>query len=111
MDDDRNDQPLDNEETTRDRRDEQIIVDDRRGNLQEHRADDGHLSEVEVARLRTMLNDGSLDDGVSRFKWFLLGFLAALVALIVAAGAFLVVSDDDDDGRLDLEVPEVDVGG
>lgn len=42
-------------------------------------------------------------------KWFLLGFVAALVALVVAAAVFLVVSDDDNDGQLNLDVPTVDV--
>ena len=74
-----------------------------------HRPDDAHLSAAEVARLRTLFNDGSLEDETSRIKWFLLGFLAALLALVIAAIAFLAISDDDNDGDVDLEVPTVDV--
>lgn len=76
-----------------------------------HRPDDAHLSDAEVARLRTMLHDDAFDNGSSRVKWFLLGFLAALVSLVVAAAVFLVVSDDDNDGRINVEVPTVDVDG
>jgi len=123
MDDDRNDSTdrlLDHEERTHDRTDrhddvvidrhDDVVVDDRR-DLHDHRSDEARLSDAEVARVRTLLNDGTLDDGASRFKWFMLGFLAALLALVVAAGAFLVVSDADDDGQVDVNVPEVDVGG
>lgn len=88
--------------------------DDRRDGIASasgHRNDDAHLTETELSRLRTMLHDGSFDDGSSRIKWFLIGFVTALVALVVAAGAFLVVSDDDDDGQVDLDVPTVDVDG
>lgn len=51
--------------------------------------------------------------GGNRFVWFLIGFVAALFAGVVASVAFLAVSDDDDDGNLDLDVPavEVDVDG
>lgn len=76
-----------------------------------HRDGDAHLSEAEVVRLRTLLDEGSFDDGASRFTWFIIGFLTAFAALIVAAGVFLAVSDDDDDGQVDLDVPTVDVDG
>lgn len=74
-----------------------------------HDPADAHLSAAEVARVRTVLNDGALEEHSSRMKWFLLGFVAALVALVVAAAVFLVVSDDDNDGQLNLDVPTVDV--
>lgn len=108
---DDNDQPVErtSDGTTVIRRD-----DDRRevvAPVSDHRDSDPHLSETEVIRLRTMLNDGSFDDGTSRFKWFIIGFLTAFAAIVVAAGVFLAVSDDDDDGQVNLDVPTVDVDG
>lgn len=90
------------------------MIHDENGRTRDSVVDDERrrsLTEEEVARLRSKLNDGSLDDGASRLKWFLLGFLAALVALVVASIAFLVVSDDDDDGSVDVDVPTVEVDG
>lgn len=92
-------------ETDHQRSDDVVIADQR----SDTKLGDNHLTDAEVTRVRTLLNDGSLDDERSRIKWFLLGFLAALLAIVVAAAIFLVVSDDDSDGDVDLEVPNVDL--
>ncbi len=60
----------------------------------------------EIAEVRRRL-DQPADGGGNRFVWFLIGFVAALISVAVAAFVFLAVSDQDEDGNLD--VPEVDV--
>lgn len=65
------------------------------------------LSPEAMEQLRLHVEEAS--GGGNRFVWFLIGFVAALVAGVVASIVFLAVSDEDDDGRLDLDVPNVDV--
>lgn len=67
------------------------------------------FTESEVAALRARLEDG--DGGGNRFGWFLIGFVAALLSITVAAIVFLAVSDRDDDGIINLDVPSVNVEG
>jgi hypothetical protein len=71
------------------------------------------FTDGEVAELRRRLNSDPDQHGASRFGWFLIGFIAALATIAVAALVFLAVSDRDDDGNINLDVPsvEVDVGG
>ena len=57
--------------------------------------------------LRRHVADAS--GGGNRFVWFLLGFVAALLAGVIASVAFLAISDEDDDGGVQLDVPAVDV--
>lgn len=46
---------------------------------------------------------------VQRRGGMLAGFVLALLLLAGAVVGYLIVSDDDDDGRVDFEVPTVDV--
>ena len=64
----------------------------------------------EITELRRRLDEPADGGGGSRFAWFLIGFVAALATIAVAAVVFLAVSDQDDDGRVELDVPAVDVG-
>ncbi len=68
------------------------------------------FSDSEVAELRRRLHEPQ-DHGGNRFAWFLIGFVAALLSITVAAVVFLAVSDEDDDGNINLDVPSVDVEG
>ncbi len=67
------------------------------------------FSDTEVAELRRRLDE--TPDDHSRFAWFLIGFVAAILAIAAAALVFLAVSDADDDGNINLDVPAVDVEG
>jgi hypothetical protein len=72
------------------------------------------FTDDEVVELRRRLHEGALDDrrednSNSRFGWFLIGFVAAILSIAVAALVFLAVSDEDDDGNLNVDVPAVDV--
>ena len=69
------------------------------------------LTDTEVIELRRRLERDPDDGGGNRFGWFLIGFVAALVTILVAAMVFLVVSDRDDDGNIQLDVPSVEVDG
>ncbi len=69
------------------------------------------FTDGEVAELRRRLNDDPDDHGSSRFGWFLIGFVAALASIAVAALVFLAVSDEDNDGNINLDVPSVEVNG
>jgi hypothetical protein len=69
------------------------------------------FTDDEVAELRRRLNTRPDDGGNSRFGWFLIGFVAAILSIAVAALVFLAVSDEDDDGNINLDVPAVDVQG
>jgi hypothetical protein len=50
---------------------------------------------------------------VERRRWttWVAGFVAALVVVAIAVGAFLVLSDSDDDGSVDVPSVEVDTDG
>ncbi len=67
------------------------------------------FTEAEVVELRRRLNEPADSHGSSRFAWFLIGFVAALASIAVAALVFLAISDEDDDGNINLDVPAVDV--
>jgi len=67
------------------------------------------FTDGEVVELRRRLNDDPDQHGASRFGWFLVGFIAALLSIAVAALVFLAVSDRDDDGNINLDVPSVEV--
>jgi hypothetical protein len=69
------------------------------------------FTDAEVAELRRRLGERPDDNSNSRFGWFLIGFVAAILSVAVAALVFLAVSDDDDDGNINLDVPTVDVDG
>lgn len=69
------------------------------------------LTDSELTELRRRLDRDPDDGGGNRFGWFLIGFVAALVTILVAAMVFLVVSDRDDDGNIQLDVPSVEVDG
>ncbi len=69
------------------------------------------FTEAEVIELRRRLGEDHDDQGSSRFGWFLIGFVAALASIAVAALVFLAVSDRDDDGNINLDVPSVEVDG
>ncbi|HSP27569.1 MAG TPA: hypothetical protein VLN74_03390 [Ilumatobacteraceae bacterium] len=72
---------------------------------------ESQFTDSEVAELRRRLDDDSSDGGGNRFAWFLIGFVAALLSITVAAVVFLAVSDRDDDGNINLDVPAVNVEG
>ncbi|MFN3255317.1 MAG: hypothetical protein ACE37B_06450 [Ilumatobacter sp.] len=65
------------------------------------------ISDEAADQLRRHVEETS--QGGNRFGWFLIGFVAALVAGAISAVVFLAVSDEDDDGNLDLDVPAVEV--
>lgn len=65
------------------------------------------FSDEALTQLRRHVEDAS--GGGNRFVWFVYGFVAALLAGVVASFVFLAVSDEDDDGTLDLDVPAVDL--
>jgi hypothetical protein len=69
------------------------------------------FTEAEAAELRRRLHDEHDNKGASRFGWFLIGFVAAIASIAVAALVFLAVSDEDDDGNINLDVPSVEIGG
>ena len=69
------------------------------------------FTDAEVTELRRRLHESPEDNGNSRFGWFLVGFVAAILSIAVAALVFLAVSDEDDDGNINLDVPAVDVQG
>lgn len=69
------------------------------------------FTDQEVAELRRRLHERPDDTGSNRFGWFLIGFVAAMLSVAVAALVFLAVSDEDDDGNINLDVPAVDVEG
>lgn len=69
------------------------------------------FTDAEVVELRRRLSEQPEDHHASRFGWFLIGFIAALASIAVAALVFLVVSDDDNDGNINLDVPSIEVDG
>lgn len=69
------------------------------------------LTDAEIIELRRRLDDDPVEQGSNRFTWFIIGFVAALLAIAVAALVFLAISDSDDDGNIELDVPSVEVDG
>ena len=69
------------------------------------------FTDAEVTELRRRIHERPDDNSNSRFGWFLVGFVAAILSVAVAALVFLAVADEDDDGNVNLEVPAVDIPG